>query len=233
MPQDTARAFRTRICQVPPVASDAAASTSLPGRRVLLGLAGVVVVALAILLVTMWTRPPDPKLDDYGTIPAFSLVDEQGHPFTEAALAGHVSVVDFVFTRCDMTCPVNTMKLERVQEKTFDVGDRIKLVSFSVDPAYDTPERLTEYAKRYRADATRWRFVTGDNAAIHKLVEGPFMTQMTRDADRPSGAPNIAHSNHFFLVDPQLHIRGLYDSNDVQRLDEMIRDARFLARTML
>jgi protein SCO1/2 len=247
------RAIRTWICHGLAVPSDAAGSqglasrdraappnggaegpsTLLPGRRVLFALAGIVLTALAILLATIWTRPADPKLDDLGTIPSFSLVDERGQPFTEAALAGHVSIVDFVFTRCDTICPVNTMKLERVQEKTFDVGERIKLVSFSVDPSYDTPAHLAEYAKRYRADATRWRFVTGDEGAMHALVEGPFMSSMMREGDRPTGAPSIAHSGYFMLVDPQLHIRGTYDTRDLQRLDEMIHDARFLARTML
>jgi protein SCO1/2 len=215
------------------VASDAATASSLPGRRVLVGLAAIVLIALGVLLATFVTRPPDPKLDDLGSVPAFSLIDERGQPFTEAALEGHVSVVNFVFTRCDTICPVNTMKLERVQEKTFDVGDRIKLVSFSVDPRYDTPARLTEYAKRYRADGGRWRFVTGDEVAMHALVEGPFMSSMKREADRPTGAPSIAHAGYFMLIDPQLHVRGTYDTSDLHRLDEMIRDARFLARTML
>ena len=213
--------------------AETAASPVLSGRRVLVGCAAIVLIALGVLLVTMFTRPPDPKLDDMGVVPAFSLLDERGQPFTEAALLGHVSVVDFVFTRCDTVCPVNTMKLERVQDKTFDVGDRVKLVSFSVDPTYDTPARLTEYAKRYRADASRWRFVTGDEAKMHALIEGPFMSSMMREADRPTGAPSIAHAGYFMLVDPQLHIRGTYDARDVHRLDEMIRDARFLARTML
>src|SRR5438874_2002663 len=73
---------------------------SLPGHRVLAALGGVVVIALAILVVTMVTRRPDPKLDDLGGVPAFHLVDERGQPFTDDGLRGHVTIVSFIFTRC-------------------------------------------------------------------------------------------------------------------------------------
>ncbi len=223
MPHPQTRAFPARICQLPRV----------PGKRVLIALGGVVIAALAILVATMLTRPADPKLDDLGTIPAFSLVDERGQPFTDAALRRHVTIVSFLFTRCDTICPITTMKMQRVQEKTFDVGDRVKLLSLSVDPAYDTPERLAAYAQRYRADPARWRFITGPADAVKALIEGPFMTSTAVEGVQKNGVPNIAHGGYFLLVDPALHIRGKYDSDDIQRLDEMIRDARFLARTML
>jgi protein SCO1/2 len=202
------------------------------GRRVLLVMLAIVVFAAipAVVLPIMLSRGDTPRLDDLGTIPAFSLVDERGQPFTDDALRGHPTIVSFVFTRCDTICPITTMKMQRIQDKTFDAGARIKLLSFSVDPDYDTPPRLAEYAKRYQADPTRWRFVTGPHAMIQGLVEGPFMTSMQREQDRPGGIPNIAHGGYFMLVDAELHIRGMYESNDVQRLDALIHDARYLAR---
>lgn len=203
------------------------------GKRVLIGCLAIVAIAVSVVGVTIAMRPPDPKLDDLGDVGTFSLVDERGQTFTDAGLRGHVTIVSFLFTRCDTICPVITMKMQRVQEKTFDAGDRIKLASFSVDPGYDTPERLGEYAQRYQADPTRWRFVTGRPDTVRPVIEGAFMTSMAREQDRPNGIPNIAHGGYFMLVDPTGHIRGHYDSNDVQKLDTMIHDARFLARTMM
>ena len=55
-----------------------------------------------------------------------------------------------------------------------------------------------------------------------------FLDQLVQDF----GAPAISHSGYFLLVDGNGHIRGAYDSNDVPRLDEMIHDARYLARTV-
>jgi protein SCO1/2 len=197
------------------------------------GLLVVLVAAVvpAVVMPTLMCRRADPELLDLGAVGAFALTDERGEPFSDAALAGHVTLVSFLFTRCDTICPITTMKMARLQDKTFDAGARIKLASFSVDPAYDTPDRLAAYAQRYQADPARWRFVTGAVEPMRRLIEGPFMNSMASEGKTPSGAPAISHSGYFLLVDGHAHVRGAYDSNDVKRLDEMIRDARYLART--
>jgi protein SCO1 len=200
------------------------------GKRVLLVMLGLVVLGAIPAVVVPMLGKHQPTLEDYGEIPPFSLIDERGQTFTEDALRGHPTIVSFIFTRCDLSCPITSMKMSRLQDKTFDAGARIKLLSFTVDPVYDTPERLAEYAKRYNADPERWRFVTGSADKIHALVTGPFMSSMLREADRPGGIPNIAHAGYFMLVDGNLHLRGMYESGDIKRLDEMIRDARYLAR---
>jgi protein SCO1/2 len=202
------------------------------GRRVLAIMLAIVVVAAipAVVVPMLWSRGKPPKLEQLGSIPPFALTDERGQPFTEAALRGHPTIVSFVFTRCDTICPVTSMKMRHLQELTFDAGERIKLLSLSVDPTYDTPDRLAAYAHRYDADPTRWRFVTGPFDTVHALVEGPFMTSMLREADRPGGIPNIAHGGYFLLIDGELQIRGMYSSSDQNRLDELVRDARYLAR---
>ena len=202
------------------------------GKRVLLVMLAIVVLGAvpAVVVPILWTRGKPPKLSDLSTIPPFSLIDERGQPFTEAALRHHPTIVSFIFTRCDTVCPITSMKMEKIQDKTFDAGQKIKLLSISVDPNYDNPERLTAFAAKYHANPERWRFVTGAADAVQALVEGPFLTSMQTEAPRSDGVPNIAHGGYFMLVDGDLHIRGMYESNDIQRLDEMIRDARYLAR---
>jgi protein SCO1/2 len=202
----------------------------IPGRKLLLGMVAMIVIAIIPIAVVLARRPHDPHLEDLGMVPPFTLVDDRGEPITQEVFRGHPTVVSFLFTRCDTICPVTTMKMAKIQEKTFDKGSQIKLVSFSVDPKYDTPDRLAEYAKHYNADATRWRFITGDYNEIYRLVEGPFMSSMMREPDKANGVPNIAHGGYFILVDGDLHLRGTYDSGDIQRLDALIRDARYLAR---
>jgi protein SCO1/2 len=211
----------------------ASSTVHVPGRRLLVALLVILAAAVvpAVVLPTLMCRRADPVLDDLGAVGRFSLLDERGQPFSEAAFAGHATLVSFIFTRCDTICPVTTMKMARLQEQTFDAGARIKLASFSVDPAYDTPARLTEYAQRYHADPARWRFITGPIEDVRRLVEGPLMNSMAREGVTPSGAPAISHSGYFLLIDGNAHIRGAYDSSDLQRLDEMIRDARYLTRT--
>src|SRR3569623_223176 len=204
-------------------------SVPIPGRKLLLGMVAIIVIAIIPIAGVLARRPHDPNLADLGMVPPFQLVDDRGEPITQDVFRGHPTVVSFLFTRCDTICPITTMKMAKIQDKTFDKA-KIKLVSISVDPKYDTPERLAEYAQRSHADATRWRCITGDYDKIYQLVEGPFMSSMMREPDKANGVPNIAHGGYFILVDGDLHLRGTYDSNDIQRLDELLRDARYLAR---
>jgi protein SCO1/2 len=231
LPQRCGGASRHRICQGRGV--PLRSTLPLSGRRLLVALLVILLAAVvpAVVVPTLMCRPAAPELADLGAVGSFSLVDERGEPFSDAALHGHATFASFLFTRCDTICPATTMKMARLQDKTFDAGAKIKLVSFSVDPGYDTPARLTQYAQRYGADATRWRFVTGPVDAMRRLVEGPMMNSMMNEGVTASGAPAISHSGYFLLVDGQGHLRGAYDSSDIHRLDEMIRDARYLVRT--
>lgn len=209
------------------------ATRSSNGKRVLLACLGLLVVAVVggIVVPTLACEQPPQDLQDYGVLPTFALVDDGNQPFTDATLRGHPTIFDFVFTRCDSICPVTSLRMERVQEQTFEKNQRIKLVSVSVDPEYDTPPRLAEYAQRYHAEPERWKFVTGSVSEVKKLVQGPFANSMAREGTSPAGMPEIAHNGHFVLVDGNLHIRGFYDSRDVSRLEQLMKDARFLART--
>ena len=203
------------------------------GPRVLIAMLVILLAAVipGVFLPTLACRE-DRKLDDLGTVPAFSLVDETGSVFTEEALRGHPTIVNFIFTRCDTVCPITSMKMARLEEKTRDKrGIAVKLVSISVDPTYDTPDKLAAFAKKYKANPERWRFLTGKPDEISALVQGPFMSPMDREGTTTRGAPNIVHSGYFLLVGGDLVIRGAYDSNDVKRLDQMVHDARYLART--
>lgn len=205
---------------------------ALEGRWVLLVMLGVIGLACAVLAFAYATREKDPELPDLGSVPAFSLLDQDGEVFTEAALCGHPTVVNFVFTRCDTICPVIAMKTQRLQDKTQDPkGAGIKILTISVDPEWDTPAKLTEFGARYGANPARWRFLTGPKDKITQLITGPLMNTMDRDGELKPGVPNIVHSGYFLLVDGNLVIRGVYDSNDIHKLDELERHARFLART--
>jgi protein SCO1 len=171
-------------------------------------------------------------LPNLGTVPPFELVDHEGHELTEQALRGHPTIVDFVFTRCDTICPVISARMARLQEKLSDrEAASIQLVSISVDPNHDTPEKLAAYAAKLGARPDKWLFVTGPLGRIKRLVEGPFMGVINVTGVTTSGAPAISHSGTFILVDGELAIRGTYDSGEVARLDELMRDARRLART--
>jgi protein SCO1/2 len=166
-------------------------------------------------------------LEVYGSIPSFHFTREDGASFTNEDMLGHVSIANFIFTRCPTVCPVFTLKMKRVSEKT---GKNIELVSFSVDPAYDTPQRLAAYAAEHGADTTRWHFLTGEYQAVKDTVEGALKISMERGKDDENGVPDIVHGSHFVLFDGEGRIRGYYNSEDVDRIADLIRDAKSLAK---
>ena len=73
---------------------------------------------------------------------------------------GRPVLLDFIYTTCTTTCPVLSMTFAEVQKRLGPQAARVKMVSVSIDPEEDTPPRLTEYAKRFRAGA-QWTFYTG------------------------------------------------------------------------
>jgi protein SCO1/2 len=209
----------------------ASTAAKVSGKTILLGAATLIVAITATTIAyPLWkAKHRTPALDDYGVVPHFTLTDQDGKPFTDDAMRGHWTIVNFIFTRCDLQCPVSSLKMHRIQEETDDQPD-LKLISFSVDPDYDTPPRLAAYATRYQADPSRWRFVTGPLADVKKVVTNAMMISMDSDGrTQPNGAPNIVHEPHFLLIDPELHIRGLYDSTAPDRHDAHHRDAADVA----
>ena len=200
------------------------------GRTLLLIAAGLVVLLIVptVVVPTVFFPPKPPAFTDDFALPDFDLTDHTGAPFTRTGLSGHVSIVNFIFTRCDTVCPVTTMKMRTVMDRTGDQPD-IKLVSITVDPDHDSVPVLANYALAHGADPARWRFVRGDIKAIRALVEQAMRVGFDTVGKLASGAPNISHSGHFLLVDQRGHVRGYYDSDDWGRVETLMRHARWLA----
>ena len=172
-------------------------------------------------------EPTRPAPEIYYPVPSFAMIDHRGQPFTRDDLLGKISIADFIFTRCDTTCPVITLRMRGVQEKT---DPAVQLLSFSVDPAHDTPARLREYAARAGADESRWKFVTGDPAEMLDLVEEGFKVPMepAPPAAIDGGAPQMQHTEHFVLIDGDGLIRGYYHSSEKNRIAALLADTRLL-----
>ena len=157
-------------------------------------------------------------LPSYGTLPDFKLVRQDGASFGSDQMRGKLWVADFMFTRCPNQCPMMSLKFGALQK---ELPDDVRLVSFSVDPVNDTPERLRDYGRTYGAEEKRWTFLTGDPAVLRGILDAAHVGN--------SGDPNL-HSLRFVLLDKTLGVRGYYDSTDAGSLDKMKKDIRQLGK---
>lgn len=159
-------------------------------------------------------------LPDFGELPEFSLWDQNGKAFRRSDLAGGVWVLDFIFTRCTSVCPRMSQEMRKVQDRIGKLPN-VGLLSVSIDPEYDKPEVLRDYARRYKADS-RWRFLTGDREIVRA------MQVKTRRHMDP--AEIDFHSKQFFLVDGDGFVRGVYSIIVAGKLEELMQDVGILLR---
>jgi cytochrome oxidase Cu insertion factor (SCO1/SenC/PrrC family) len=177
--------------------------------------------------LTGWDSRPLEGLQRYGSVPQFSLVERSGQQTTLDHFRGIIWVADFIYTTCTDTCPMQTAEMAILQEEWKD-RPGLKLVSFTVDPEKDTPEVLSRYAERYRADRERWLFLTGAKEDISRLVQAGFKLSAAPVVNTSSAESVIIHSPRFVLIDRQAQIRGYYDSRDRQALERLKKDLTVL-----
>ncbi len=170
-------------------------------------------------------------LQVYGRVSDFKLTERSGDEVSGDDLMGRVWIADFFFTSCAGICPIMSSAMERLQTRLENV-EEVTLVSISVDPERDTPERLRQYAKRYHADETGWWFLTGDKKVIYQLSQDSFRlgVEETPPDQRGPEVEDVLHSSKFVLLDRQSRIRGYYDGDDKDALDLLVADVQELLK---
>lgn len=107
------------------------------------------------------------------TIPDFALYDQTGKVVQSARFRGKQIMLNFIFTRCPVAnmCPASTMKMMQTQKlaRAADVKN-LELVSITLDPEYDTPGILKDYAEARGIDTSNFSFLTGPTNAIRDLL---------------------------------------------------------------
>jgi protein SCO1/2 len=95
--------------------------------------------------------------------PDVTLTDATGARVGLASVLGREGPVmlQFIFTTCPAVCPVMSATFAAVQNRLGPEAEKVRLVSISIDPEHDTPGRLREYARRFKA-GPRWLFLTGE-----------------------------------------------------------------------
>lgn len=132
-------------------------------------------------------------------MPDFALLNQDGHAVQAAEFTDKQIVVNFIFTRCpDPTmCPAATMRMMQMQKLAREAGvPNLELVSITLDPEYDTPGVLRDYADAYGIDTTNFSFLTGPETTIKDL-----MTQLGVLAFQ--NGPLVQHTISTVLIDDE------------------------------
>lgn len=160
-----------------------------------------------------------------GQVPEFSLTERSGRTVTRADLAGTIWVADFIFTSCSGPCPLLSLRMRSLQQALTKDHPDVKLVSFSLDPEFDTLEVLRTYADKHDADPVRWWFLKGNaEKEVHDLVRGGFLQAVARAGSDSA----IVHSTYFLVIDGSGRIRSARDGTLAETRDAVLQDIAVL-----
>jgi protein SCO1/2 len=154
---------------------------------------------------------PDMRLKEGDEMPAFSLTNQNDERISLDTFRGKPFVLTFVFTRCSVPnfCPRMSNNFEELQT-AIQAGDATiastRLLSVTLDPGYDTPKVLGEYAAFHHADSKIWTFATGDKKEIDALT-GAFSVY------RQTEGGTISHGLATALIDKNGKVEKIWRGN--------------------
>ena len=153
----------------------------------------------------------DARLKEGDEMPAFSLTNQNGERVSLDTFLGQPFVLTFVFTRCPVPnfCPRMSNNFEELQTAIKGDTSRLgatRLLSVTLDPDYDTPKILSEYAAFHQADFKIWTFATGDGKEIDSLTRA-FSVY------RQNEGGTISHGLATALINPDGRIERIWRGN--------------------
>ena len=155
-------------------------------------------------------------------IPDWQYLNQDSVSITNKDLSDYIYVADFFFRSCPSICPKVMKEMKTIYSK-YENDDRVRLVSFTLDPKRDTPEKLKTYASNLGVDDKKWWFIHTDDD-IYDLAYQYFVTAYADD-DAPGG---FDHSGKLLLVDKKGHIRSFSEGTDPSETPKMISSIRSL-----
>jgi protein SCO1/2 len=157
-------------------------------------------------------------------VPDTKLLDQDGASMALTDFKGSAVAVTFIYTRCPLPqfCPLIDRRFAEAQ--TLIAADaalagKVKLVSISFDPAFDSAETLRAHAKKLSADPRVWRFATANEAIVDRLA-AEFGVNVIREKDG-----TITHNLRTAVIDPTGHVVSVVDNN-AWTADELVHSLR-------
>lgn len=162
--------------------------------------------------------------DDWG-IADISGENQDGEPWSTEEMAGEWWVTKTIFTRCPTVCMTMTPNMAQLQEGILEEDLDVRIVSFTVDADFDTPERLRDYGESYGADFSNWDFVTGyTQEELEEFAMDTFRAPIVKVPEQN----DIMHPTRFYLISPEGELVRMYSGEDGFDLEATIEDLKYL-----
>jgi protein SCO1 len=168
--------------------------------------------------------------DDLFPVSDFALTERNGQILHRDDLLGKVWVASFIFTRCAGPCARVSACMAQVQKELSNKPDA-RLVTFTVDPQFDRPPVLRDYAQHYEADSERWLFLTGEPEEVYDLIRnGFYLTAEPNEGAERTPGNEIMHDTRLAIVDRRGHIRGYVQATDDDAVAQVVSKVKSLLR---
>lgn len=139
-------------------------------------------------------------------LPEFALIDQDGRPYTRAALLGHWSLVFPGFTHCPDVCPTTLAYLKSLHDALAQQGKALNVVFLSVDPERDRPEQLATYVRYFNP---AFAGVTASEPELARFAQSLMVTYLKVPGERPESY-SMDHSAALVLINPQAEVAGFF-----------------------
>jgi protein SCO1 len=182
------------------------------------------------------SQSADPRPYYLSKLVDLGAVNRDGKEVSFAELEGKIWVAGYQYTDCPGACLGMAAIMKDLHGKFGGRGD-FHLVSISLNPAGDTPEKMDAWVKARGVDAPNWWFITGDEQKIRDYMIRYFKFFGVRENTDPAviaSEGKFSHDQRLALVDSRANVRGYYDVMNPQRgevdLERLKRDLEYLFR---
>lgn len=145
-----------------------------------------------------------------------------------ADLQGKWWIANFMYTNCQAVCPMMTQNILFIQEELKNEQIPIEIVSFTVDPEFDSPDVLMAHASSYGVNLDNWRFLTGYSFEEIQHFAAKSFEVALQQAEPGTGNDQVAHTTNFFLVNPEGKVVKKYEGVGQTGKDELLKDLRLI-----
>ncbi|MGY5354769.1 SCO family protein [Wenyingzhuangia sp. IMCC45467] len=140
-------------------------------------------------------------------MPDFTFTNQNNQTISNIDYKNKVFVVEFFFTSCPSICPIMNRNMLTIEEEFGDRED-FGIASFTINPSFDTPMVLKQYAENYGVTSLNWHFLTGDRDTIYEMANKGLNIFAGLNPEVEGG---FEHQGFFALVDKNGYLRSRVD----------------------